>query len=92
MLATAVALFTFVRACSASAQDLAGKGIVVRLIKGEEEASVFQHLIVQRGLEALGYPVEKIHIANYPTFHLAVAHGDVDYTVHHRQPLRNVFL
>lgn len=90
-LATAVAVFTVAFAPSLSAKDLPGKGIVVKQIKGEDYTSVFQHLIVQHGLEALGYTVEKPQIANYPTIHIAVANGDVDYTVHHWQPLHDAF-
>ncbi|RWI66008.1 glycine betaine/L-proline ABC transporter substrate-binding protein ProX [Mesorhizobium sp.] len=91
-LGIAVALFSLTLAPSASAQDLPGKGIVVQPISdGDNGSSYFRYLIVQRGLEALGYTVEEQQEANYPTVHLAVANGDSDYTPVHWQPLHNAF-
>lgn len=60
-------------------------------IKGSPANAWFQHLVVQLGLEALGYEVDETSEADFPALHLAVAAGDADYTVNHWMPLHNQF-
>ena len=76
---------------SASAADLPGKGTEVRPIKGSPANAWFQHMVVQLGLEALGYEIEETREADFPALHLAVGSGDADYTVNHWKPLHNGF-
>lgn len=73
------------------AQDMPGKGVTVDPIKGSPANAWFQHMVVQLGLEALGYEVAETREADFPALHLAVASGDADYTVNHWQPLHNDF-
>lgn len=73
------------------AQDLPGKGQTVRPIKAPPDNTWFQHLIVQAGLERLGYTVEEHKLLEFSVLHLAIANGEGDYTANHWQPLHNGF-
>lgn len=76
---------------SVFAQDMPGKGVSVEPIKGSPANAWFQHMVVQLGLEALGYEVGEHREADFPALHLAVSSGDADYTVNHWRPLHNDF-
>lgn len=78
-------------ALPAMAADMPGKGVSVSPIKGSPANAWFQHMVVQLGLEALGYEVEETLEADFPAVHLAVASGDADYTFNHWRPLHNGF-
>ncbi|MFY0311811.1 glycine betaine/L-proline ABC transporter substrate-binding protein ProX [Leisingera sp. D0M16] len=78
-------------ALPAMAADQPGKGVSVSPIKGSPANAWFQHMVVQLGLEALGYEVEETLEADFPAVHLAVASGDADYTFNHWKPLHNDF-
>lgn len=73
------------------AGDMPGKGVIVNPIKGSPANAWFQHMVVQLGLEALGYEMEETKEADFPALHLAVSSGDADYTVNHWRPLHNGF-
>ncbi|WP_371227356.1 glycine betaine/L-proline ABC transporter substrate-binding protein ProX [Roseovarius sp. 2305UL8-3] len=75
----------------AHAADLPGDGVKVSPIKGSPANAWFQHMVVQQGLEALGYDVEETLEADFPAVHLAVGSGDADYTFNHWKPLHNDF-
>lgn len=75
----------------AFAEDQPGTGVDVSPIKGSPANAWFQHMVVQQGLEALGYNVEETLEADFPAVHLAVASGDADYTFNHWKPLHNDF-
>ena len=78
-------------ATAAGAADMPGKGVSVSPIKGSPANAWFQHMVVQLGLEALGYEMEETSEADFPALHLAVASGDADYTINHWMPLHNNF-
>lgn len=78
-------------AVPASAEELPGSGVTVSPIKGSPANAWFQHMVLQLGLEALGYEVEETLEADFPALHLAVASGDADYTFNHWKPLHNDF-
>ncbi len=78
-------------ALPAMSADHPGKGVSVSPIKGSPANAWFQHMVVQLGLEALGYQVEETLEADFPAVHLAVASGDADYTFNHWKPLHNDF-
>lgn len=78
-------------AAPVAAQEMPGKGVSVSPIKGSPANAWFQHMVVQLGLEALGYDVEETLEADFPAVHLAVASGDADYTFNHWKPLHNDF-
>ncbi len=88
-LTTAIA--TLALAGSAFAQDMPGKGVTVDPIKGSPANAWFQHMVVQIGLESLGYEVAETREADFPALHLAVSSGDASYTVNHWRPLHNDF-
>ena len=73
------------------AQDMPGKGTTVDPIKGSPANAWFQHMVVQLGLEALGYEVEETSEADFPALHLAIGSGDADYTINHWKPLHDDF-
>ncbi|MEO1191557.1 MAG: glycine betaine/L-proline ABC transporter substrate-binding protein ProX [Pseudomonadota bacterium] len=91
LLAAAAAALTVGLAAPAFAQDLPGEGVTVNPIKGSPANAWFQHMVVQLGLEALGYEIEETREADFPALHLAVSSGDADYTVNHWRPLHNDF-
>ncbi len=75
----------------ALAADGPGKGVEINPIKGSPANAWFQHMVVQLGLEKLGYTVNETKEADFPALHLAVSSGDADYTVNHWKPLHNAF-
>jgi len=88
---TTIAVFSLGMTMSVAAQDLPGRGVEVHPIKGSPANAWFQHLVVQLGLEALGYEVAETSEADFPALHLAVASGDADYTVNNWKPLHDDF-
>lgn len=83
--------FTTSLAFPTLASDLPGAGVEVSPIKGSPANAWFQHMVVQQGLEALGYDVQETLEADFPAVHLAVGSGDADYTFNHWKPLHNNF-
>ncbi|MGI3187428.1 glycine betaine/L-proline ABC transporter substrate-binding protein ProX [Nioella aestuarii] len=75
----------------ALAQDLPGAGVEVSPIKGTPANAWFQHMVLQLGLEELGYEMQETLEADFPAVHLAVASGDASYTFNHWRPLHNDF-
>ena len=67
----------------AFAEGLPGEGKSIQPIATGQTGHIFQHAIVQIGLERLGYEVEDSLEAQYPPMHLAIAEGDADYTAIH---------
>ncbi|ACI59528.1 Substrate-binding region of ABC-type glycine betaine transport system (plasmid) [Rhizobium leguminosarum bv. trifolii WSM2304] len=87
----AAACLTFSVYGQAGAAELPGQGVTVRPIKGTPANTWFQHLIVQMGLEKLGYTVADTQEADFPAVHLAVGAGDADYTAGNWTPLHDAF-
>ncbi|MCB1546472.1 MAG: glycine betaine/L-proline ABC transporter substrate-binding protein ProX [Hyphomicrobiaceae bacterium] len=67
----------------AFAEGLPGEGKSIQPIATGQTGHIFQHAIVQIGLERLGYEVEDSLEAQYPPMHLAIAEGNADYTAIH---------
>ena len=63
----------------------------VRPIKGTTATSWFQHIVLQKGLEAVGYSVGEHAETKYPVLHLTLGNGDADYTANHWNPLHDAF-
>lgn len=76
-LTTAMALTL---AMPALAQEKPGEGVTVRPIVSTQIEEFFQHRILFRALEDLGYTVEEPSEAEYQTIHLAIGTGDADFT------------
>ena len=62
-----------------AADTLPGKGVTVKPARATWNTGFFQEALVRRGLETLGYDVEKPKDLQNPIFYKAVALGDVDY-------------
>ncbi|MEM7539616.1 MAG: glycine betaine/L-proline ABC transporter substrate-binding protein ProX [Chloroflexota bacterium] len=73
------------------AAALPGEGITVNPINGGVTTGYFQHFVLQRIIEELGYTVAEHAEAQFPALHLALGNGDVDYTANHWDPLHESF-
>lgn len=78
-------------ASGAAAQGLPGDGVTVRPINSGVAEEIFQHEILYRGLEALGYEVAPPLETEYAALHLALAQGDADFTGVHWVKLHREF-
>ncbi|MFC3629267.1 glycine betaine/L-proline ABC transporter substrate-binding protein ProX [Paracoccus angustae] len=87
-LTTAMALAL---AVPALAQDRPGEGVTVRPIVSTQIEEFFQHRILFRALEDLGYTVEEPSEAEYQTIHLAIGTGDADFTAVSWHTLHDAF-
>jgi glycine betaine/proline transport system substrate-binding protein len=67
-------------AAPAFAQDTPGEGVTVRPILPTQIEEHFQHKILFRALEDLGYAIADPNEAEYQTIHLALGVGDADFT------------
>lgn len=72
---------------SAFASEKPGEGVTVRPARATWNTGFFQEALVRRGLEELGYTVEKPKDLQNPIFYQAVALGDVDYWVNGWYPM-----
>ncbi|BDD88814.1 glycine betaine/L-proline ABC transporter substrate-binding protein ProX [Desulfofustis limnaeus] len=63
----------------ASAAELPGEGVTVNPARATWNTGFFQEALVRRGLETLGYEVNKPKDLQNPIFYKSVALGDVDY-------------
>lgn len=62
-----------------AANDKPGEGVTVEPARATWNTGFFQEALVRRGLEELGYDVEKPKDLQNPIFYKSVALGDVDY-------------
>lgn len=90
-LCAALVLFSSLVAVSVYAADLPGKGISVQPCYNGIAEEYFQLLIVNKGLEKLGYKVKKDHELDVTAMHVAVGNGDADYNAHSWTPLHDAF-
>ncbi|MDH3378197.1 MAG: glycine betaine/L-proline ABC transporter substrate-binding protein ProX [Gammaproteobacteria bacterium] len=76
---------------TAQASCEVGAGTTVRPVEGTNLEEKFQHLVVYRGLEKMGYTVGDPQEVEYQTIHLALGTGDGDFTAVHWDPLHKAF-
>ncbi len=88
-LALAAAALAF--APAATAQEMPGKGVTVRPAEGTNIEEKFQHRILYRALEELGYEVAEPSETSYQLIHVALGGGDADFTAVHWDPLHAQF-
>jgi glycine betaine/proline transport system substrate-binding protein len=69
-----------------------GAGITVRPARATWDTGYFQEAIVRKGLEDLGYTVERPKDLQNPIFYKAVTLGDVDYWTNGWFPMHNAQL
>lgn len=74
---------------STFAADLPGKGITVHPFQSTISEETFQTLLVSRGLEKLGYTVNKPSEVDYNVGYTSLAAGDVTFTAVNWQPLHD---
>ena len=68
-----------------------GEGVTVRPVEGTNLEEKFQHKIIYRALEQLGYEIADPQEVEYQTIHLALGSGDGDFTAVHWDPLHAAF-
>jgi glycine betaine/proline transport system substrate-binding protein len=73
------------------ASDLPGTGKKVQPCYNGIAEELFQLLVVNKGLEKLGYDVKKPMELEITAMHLAVGQGDADYNANSWIPLHNAF-
>lgn len=74
-----------------AADALPGKGITVKPVKNPVPEENFQHLLVMRALEQLGYTVQPYKDVDYPTAYMSIAAGDATFIASHWNPLHADF-
>ncbi len=87
----AISVTAFAISSTSMAADMPGEGVTVRPVEGTNLEEKFQHQIVYKALEALGYTVAEPEEVNYQTIHLALGTGDADFTAVHWDPLHLAF-
>jgi glycine betaine/proline transport system substrate-binding protein len=65
---------------SAFANDKPGEGVTVRPMLPTQIEEFFQHRILFRALQDLGYTIATPNEAEYQTIHIAIGSGDADFT------------
>jgi glycine betaine/proline transport system substrate-binding protein len=91
VLYAALVLLVSLVSAPALAADLPGKGKSAQPCYNGIAEEYFQLLIVNKGLEKLGYKVKKDHELDVTAMHVAVANGDADYNAHSWTPLHDAF-
>ena len=87
---TLAAVFAVVIATSAMAMDMKpGKGVKVKPARATWNTGFFQEALARRGLEELGYDVDKPKDLQNPIFYKSVSLGDVDYWVNGWFPMHD---
>ena len=75
----------------AGANEMPGKGVTIQPVEGTNIEEKFQHQILYRALEDLGYEVASPQEVEYQTMHLAIGTGDGDFSAVHWDPLHQAF-
>ena len=84
-----VALLATFSASQTFAADQPGKGITVKPVQSTIAEETFQTLLVSRGLEKLGYTVEKPSEVDYNVAYTTIASGDATFLTTNWQPLHD---
>lgn len=85
------ALAALLLSATAGAFAMPGKGVTVRPVEGTNLEEKFQHQILYKALESLGYKVAEPEEVSYQTIHVALGTGDGDFTAVHWDPLHLAF-
>ena len=70
---------------------LPGEGKTLRPVEGTNLEEKFQHKILYRALQDLGYEIAEPDEVTYQTIHIALGSGDGDFTAVHWDPLHAAF-
>ena len=90
-LSLACSLFLSVATQTVMADDQPGKGVTIRPAEGTQIEEKFQHKILYKALEELGYKIADPSETEYQTIHLALGQGDADFTAVSWKPLHDAF-
>ncbi|WP_293572698.1 glycine betaine/L-proline ABC transporter substrate-binding protein ProX [Phaeobacter sp.] len=71
--------------------DMPGAGTTVRPVMAPSVEEIFQHRVLFRALEDLGYSIAEPQEVEYQTIHLALGTGDGDFTAVHWNNLHDTF-
>ena len=74
---------------AAWAEKLPGEGIYVQPIRSTLPEEIFQTLIVNKAMQALGYTVKKTETLEYDEAYRTIAAGDASYFAVNWDPLHN---
>lgn len=90
IIGAALAAMTLTGAVSAIADNnLPGKGVTAQPARATWNTGFFQEALVRRGLETLGYDVNKPKDLANPIFYKALSLGDIDYWTNGWFPIHN---
>ncbi len=89
--AALAAAFLLVAPGAVAADAMPGEGVTIRPVEGTNLEEKFQHQILYRALEELGYEIAEPLEVEYQTIHLAIGAGDGDFTAVHWDPLHHAF-
>ena len=90
IMSATLALMTLTGTVAALATDAQpGKGVTVKPARATWNTGFFQEALVRRGLETLGYDVQKPKDLANPIFYKAVSLGDIDYWTNGWFPMHN---
>ncbi|MGG6109779.1 glycine betaine/L-proline ABC transporter substrate-binding protein ProX [Pantoea allii] len=84
-----VAILAALSASQTFAADQPGKGVTVKPVQSTIAEETFQTLLVSRGLEKLGYTVEKPSEVDYNVAYTTIASGDATFLATNWQPLHD---
>ena len=87
----ATTMFGTLLSTGVMAAKLPGKGVTVQPVEGTNLEEKFQHLIIYRALEKLGYTIADPQEVEYQTIHVSIGTGDSDFTAVHWDPLHLAF-
>lgn len=85
------AVCTLTLSTASMAVEMPGKGVSVRPAESTLRAEKFQHQIIYRALERLGYTVAEPMEVTYQAIHVALSAGDADFSAVHWYPLHKAF-
>lgn len=71
------------------AESLPGEGVEVQAIQSPIAEETFQTVVVNKGLEALGYTIDPIREVDYSAGYTAIANGDATFMTVNWDPLHN---
>lgn len=86
-----ILVFMFSPLALVQAAEMPGAGVTVQPVEGTNLEEKFQHQILYRALEELGYKVATPQEVEYQTMHLAVGTGDGDFSAIHWDPLHQAY-
>ncbi|MEM5503587.1 glycine betaine/L-proline ABC transporter substrate-binding protein ProX [Shewanella frigidimarina] len=89
ILGTALAAITMTGSVALADTLKPGEGITVKPARATWDTGFFQEALVRRGLETLGYDVEKPKTLVNPIFYKTVTLGDIDYWTNGWFPMHN---